>query len=136
MGSREEYPELCFPPFLSNQYFGHYLPHLRIGRAVAPRSWEQHYTRYDQDEYPPLQAIGLATDKPIRQESEQVVTHQPATSFSISLPHSFNRAGGRTSNVGQENETLKLSIHVSSIGDAVDRLCDVAYYATRAGEAW
>ena len=31
--------------------------------------------------------------------SEQVVTHQPAISFSISFQHPFNRAGGRTSNV-------------------------------------
>jgi hypothetical protein len=34
--------------------------------------------------------------------SEQLVTHQPAISFSISFQHPFNRAGGRTSNVGQK----------------------------------
>jgi hypothetical protein len=44
-------------------------------------------------------------------KTEQVVAHQPAVSFSISFQHQFNRAGGRTSNVGQnkdfpmENET-------------------------------
>ena len=41
------------------------------------------------------------------QRAEQVVAHQPAISFSISLQHPFNRAGGRTSNVGQK---MKLSL--------------------------
>jgi predicted RNA-binding Zn-ribbon protein involved in translation (DUF1610 family) len=34
--------------------------------------------------------------------AQQVVTHQPAISFSISLQYHFNRAGGRTSNVGRK----------------------------------
>jgi len=34
-------------------------------------------------------------------DAEQIVAHQPAKSFSISFQHSFNRAGGRTSNVRQ-----------------------------------
>jgi hypothetical protein len=33
---------------------------------------------------------------------QQVVTRQPAISFSISFQHPFNRAGGRTSNVRQK----------------------------------
>jgi hypothetical protein len=33
---------------------------------------------------------------------EQVVTHQPAKSFTISFQHPFNRAGGRTSNVRRQ----------------------------------
>ena len=39
-----------------------------------------------------------------KEEAEQVVTHQPAISFSIAFQHPLNRAGGRTSNVGQETE--------------------------------
>jgi hypothetical protein len=39
------------------------------------------------------------------EEAEQVVTHQPAISSSISFQHQFNRAGGRTSNVVQKNKT-------------------------------
>ena len=35
--------------------------------------------------------------------AEQVVTHQPATSFSNSNHFPFTRAGGRTSNVSEEN---------------------------------
>lgn len=31
------------------------------------------------------------------------MARQPATSFSISIHHPFNRTGGRTSNVGQNN---------------------------------
>jgi hypothetical protein len=42
-------------------------------------------------------------------ETEQVVTHQPAISFSISLQNLSNRAGGRTSNVRHRmNRTIKL----------------------------
>ena len=36
---------------------------------------------------------------------EQVVTHQPAISFSISIHFPFNRAGGRTSNVLPDDST-------------------------------
>ena len=34
-----------------------------------------------------------------QKQAEQIVTHQPAISFSISVQHPFNRAGGRTFNV-------------------------------------
>ena len=41
---------------------------------------------------------------------EQVVTHQPAISFSISFQHPFSRAGGRTSNVRQKFHEFHLNI--------------------------
>ena len=43
-------------------------------------------------------------ETPIIPKIEQGVSHQPAKIFSISCQHHFNRAGGRTSNVLQENE--------------------------------
>ncbi len=50
-----------------------------------------------------LQAIREQLEEPSEQKQkpivEQVVAHQPAISFSISFQHTFNRAGGRTSNV-------------------------------------
>jgi antitoxin YefM len=36
------------------------------------------------------------------------MAHQPANSFSISSQHPFNRAGGRTSNVGREKKAKKI----------------------------
>jgi hypothetical protein len=45
------------------------------------------------------------------QIAQQVVAHQPAISDSISFQDLFNRAGGRTLNVGQE---LKIPIHAMS----------------------
>jgi hypothetical protein len=48
-------------------------------------------------------------------DAQQVVTHQPAISFSISIHFPFNRAGGRTSNVSPENEDP----HPTTLGDFV-----------------
>jgi len=47
------------------------------------------------------QTIKVANQFKIK-KAEQGVTHQPAKSFSISFLHPFNRAGGRTSNVGEK----------------------------------
>ena len=46
-----------------------------------------------------MAVLGKSKDQTI---SEQVVTRQPAISFSISFQHPFNSAGGRTSNVLQK----------------------------------
>jgi probable HAF family extracellular repeat protein len=40
----------------------------------------------------------------MKEETEQVMTHQPAISFSNSIHFPFNRAGGRTSNVRKKNK--------------------------------
>jgi hypothetical protein len=55
--------------------------------------------------------ILISSVTPLITESEQVVTHQPAISFSISLQFPFNRAGGRTSNVLQRNEEYPPPAH-------------------------
>lgn len=39
--------------------------------------------------------------------AEQVVARQPVISISITIQHPFNRAGGRTSNVGQETQAMR-----------------------------
>ena len=41
---------------------------------------------------------------------QQVVTHQPAISFSISFQHPFNRAGRRTSNVKRKTTDMKKTL--------------------------
>jgi hypothetical protein len=43
------------------------------------------------------------------------VPHQPAISFSISIQHSFNRAGGRTSNVRVEMKTHMILISLFAL---------------------
>ncbi len=50
-------------------------------------------------------AIDFEVDPSDSENGEQVVTHQPAISFSISIHFPFNRAGGRTSNVRQKIRT-------------------------------
>ena len=55
--------------------------------------------------------------------AEQVVTHQPAISFSISFQYPFNRAGGRTSNVRYRNIPMPMpGVKAESFPGIAERL--------------
>ena len=62
------------------------------------------------------------------EEAEQVVAHQPAVSFSISIQNPFNRAGGRTSNVRPKN--FLFTLFLNTIMKSIVLLVCLACFST------